>query len=132
MHLILMHFIHIFQCLKEFIHKIGFFFKFVCVCVWFFFFFFQNFDRSRLFFDQSKFIQNFWVRFYLFQLIEPKVSINRKSCGTFFKTRFLDGSNTFSKSFLPFLSPCNSVKENLHFFVVFDLSFCKVFLSPSP
>ena len=119
-----MHFTHIFQCLEDFMQKLG--------C------FFQNCDFSGISIDQGccsinqKLIQNFWVSLCLFRSIEPKVSINRKSCETFFKTRFSDGSNTFSKSFLPFLSPYNSVKENLHFFVVFDLSFCKVFLSPSP
>ena len=68
------------------------------------------------FFDQLKFFQNFWVSFCLFQSIE-----NRAGC---FITSFSDGSNTFSKSFLPFLSPYDSVKANLHFFVIFDLSFC--------
>ena len=113
-----------FSMLGGFYAKTGLFFS----KLWFFW----NFDWSRLFFDQSKLIQNFWVSLCLFQSIEPKVSINRKSCGTFFKTRLSDGLNTFSKSFLSFLSPYDSVKENLHLFVVFDLSFCKVFLSPSP
>ena len=113
-----------FSMLRGFYAKTGLFFS----KLWFFW----NFDWSRLFFDQSKLIQNFWVSLCLFRSIKPKVSINRKSCETFFKTRFSDGSNTFSKSFLPFLSPYDSVKENLHLFVVFDLSFCKVFLSPSP
>ena len=55
--------------------------------------------------------------------------INRKSYKMFFKTRFSVESNTFSKSFLTFLSPYDSVKAQFQFFVVFDLSFCKVFLS---
>ena len=93
--------------------------------------FFWNFDQSRLVFDQSKLIQNFWVSLCLFRSIKPKVSINRKSCGMCFKTRFSNRSNTFSKSFLPFLSPYDLVKANLHFFVVFDLSFFKVLLSLS-
>ena len=83
------------------------------------FFFFWNFNRSRLFFDQSKLIQNFWVNLYLFRLIEPMVLINQKSCGTFFKTSFSNGSNTFSKSFLTFLSPYDSVKANLLLFLSF-------------
>ena len=80
-----------------------------------------------MFFDQSKLIQNFWVSLCLFRSIEPKVSINQKLCGTFFKTRFLDGPNTFSKSFLPFLSPYDSVKENLHFFCHFRSVFLQGF-----
>ena len=47
----------------------------------------------------------------------------------FLKTSFSDKSNTFSKSFLTFLSPYDSVKAHLPFFFVFDHSFCKVFLS---
>ena len=66
--------------------------------------FFWNFDRSRLFFDQSKLVQNFLVSLYLFRSIEPKVLINQKWYKTFFKTRFSDESNTFSKKILPSLS----------------------------
>ena len=47
----------------------------------------------------------------------------------FLKPKFSDVSNTFSKNFLTFLSPYDSVKAHLQFFVVFDHSFCKVFLS---
>ena len=100
--------------------KLGCFFKTVL---------FLDFDRSRLFFNQSKLIQNFLVSLYLFRSIEPKVSINRKSHETFFKTKFSDESNTFSKSFLTFLSPYDSIKAHLQFFLVFNHSFCKVFFS---
>ena len=77
--------------------KTGLFFSKLC--------FFWNFHRSRLFFDQSKLIQNFWVSLYLFWSIEPKVSINWKSCGTFFKNNFFRWVKHFFKKFSPlFLS----------------------------
>ena len=79
--------------------------------------FFWNFDRPRLFFRSIEIFSKF-----LSELLS--VSINRKSCGMFFINSFSDGSNTFSKGFLLFLFPYDSVKANLHFFVVFDLSFC--------
>ena len=71
--------------------KTGLFFSKLC--------FFWNFDRSRLFFDQSKLIQNFWVSLCLFWFIKPKVLINWKSCGTFLKTVFQMGQTLFQKVF---------------------------------
>ena len=50
--------------------------------------FFWNFDRSRLFFDQSKLVLNNQVSLCLFRSIDPKISINRKSYEKFFKTVF--------------------------------------------
>ena len=89
--------------------------------------FFQNCAFSGISINRGCFsINRNWFKFFG----EPlSVSINWKSYETFFKTRFLDESNTFSKSFLTFLSPYDSVKAHLPFFVVFIHSFCKVFLS---
>ena len=101
--------------------KTGLFFSKLC--------FFWNFDRTRLFLDQSKLVQNIQVSLCLFRSIEPKILINRKSYKMFFKTRFSVESNTFSKSFLTFPFPYNSVKVQFQFFVIFYHSFCKVFLS---
>ena len=76
-----MHFIYIFQCLEEFLHKTG------------------------LFFNQSKFIQNFLVSHYLFQSIEIDFrSVKNHELG-FLKTEFDLFKLTFQKFFkLFFLS----------------------------
>ena len=67
--LILMHFIHQIQCFEEFLHKIALIFqKFV---------FFQNFDRSNLFFNQSKLRLKTLVSPYLFQSMLDWYWINR-------------------------------------------------------
>ena len=50
-HLILMHFIYKILCFEEFLHKIAMFFKNYV---------FQIFDRSNMFFDQSKMWLKFW------------------------------------------------------------------------
>ena len=67
--------------------------------------FFWNFDRSRLFFNQSKFIQNFLVSHYLFQSIEIDFrSVKNHELG-FLKTEFDLFKLTFQKFFkLFFLS----------------------------
>ena len=113
----------IFSMLGGIYAKTGRFFSKLC--------FFWNFDWSRLFFDQSKLIQNFWVSLCLFRSIEPKVLINRKLCGTFFKTVFQMGQTLFQKVFSLFSLHTTRSRKIFIFFVVFDLSFCKVFLSPS-
>ena len=75
--------------------------------------YFKNFKGASVCFDQSN---------LRFRSIENRMR-------HFFKTKFPDESNTFSKSFLTFLSPYDSVKAHLPFFVIFNHSFCKVFLS---
>ena len=65
-------------------------------------FFFQNFDRSRLLFDQSKLVLNIQVSLYLFRSIKPKISINRKLYEKFFKTNFQLSQTLFSKKFFNF------------------------------
>ena len=55
---------------------------------------------------------------------------NRVGC--FFINSFLDGSNTFSKRFLHFLSPYDSVKENLHFFCCLRFVFLQGFPLSKP
>ena len=60
-HLILMHFIHKIQCFEEFLHKIAFFFSKIC--------FFENFNRSNLFFNQSKLQLKSLVSLCLFRSI---------------------------------------------------------------
>ena len=104
--------------------KTGLFFSKLC--------FFWNFNWLRLFFNQSKLTHNFWVSLCLFWSIEPKVRSIENRVGCFFINSFLDGSNTFSKSFLPFLSPYDSVKENLHFFCCFRFVFLQGFPLSKP
>ena len=65
-------------------------------------FFFQNFDRSRLLFDQSKLVLNIQVSLCLFRSIEPKISINRKLYEKFFKTDFQLSQTLFPKKFFNF------------------------------
>ena len=113
LHLILMHFAHIFQCFEEFMQKLGYFFQncvFSGISIdWGYFSINRNwltiFEWAFVCFDRSN---------LRFRSIENRV-------GCFFINSFLDGSNTFSKSFLPFLSPYDSVKENLHFFLLFSI-----------
>ena len=69
---------------------------------------------------------------YLFQLIEPSTSINRKSYRKFFKNWFSIETNTFSKSSLPFLSPYDSVKAQSQIFFRFRPFFLQGFPLPRP
>ena len=126
-HHILMHFVPQFQCFGMFLKlfsKTVFFLKnlWVSIC----------FDWLSLFFYQSKLVLKFLVSLYLFQLIEPSTSINRKSYGKFFKNWFSIETNTFSKSSLPFLSPYDSVKAQSQIFFRFRPFFLQGFPLPRP
>ena len=61
--------------------------------------FFQNFDRSRLFFNQSKLRLKIQVSLCLFRSIEPKILINRKLYETFLKLVFQMSQTIFQKVF---------------------------------
>ena len=97
-------FLIIFQCFKERLHQILLIFKNS--------FFFYNFDRSSLFFDQSKLRLKISVSLCLFRLIEIVFgSIEYRESG-FLKFSVWLVQNTFSKVFfqLFFLSPTRQSK----------------------
>ena len=92
LHLILMHFTHIFQCLEDFMQKLFFFFSKLC--------FFLEFRSIEAVFRSIEIVSKFFD--------EPlSVSINRNSWIRFFlKTEFDLFKLTFQKFFkLFFLSP---------------------------
>ena len=94
--------------------------------------FFYNFDRSSLFFDQSKLRLKISMSLCLVRLIEPVFQSIEHRESSFFKHSVWLIQNTFSKVFFStFLSLSDSAKQNLPFFVVFLRIFCKVFLSQS-
>ena len=86
----------IFQCFEERLHQILLIFKIS-------FFFFYNFDRSSLFFDQSKLRLKISVSLCLFVSIDQNCfSINQISWIKFFKIQCLTRSKHFFKSFFNF------------------------------
>ena len=93
-------------------------------------FFFYNFDRSSLFFDQSKLRLKISVSFCLFRLIETVFQSIECCESGFLKFSVWPVQNTFSKVFSTFLSLSlsDSAKQNHPIFVVFLWIFCKVFL----
>ena len=98
--------------------------------------FFQNFDRSKLFFDQSKLRLKMFVSLCLFRSVLDWCWINRsifnesKIVQRIKKKKLIFTIQThFFKSFSTFLSLYDSVKTPIQFFVIFLHSFCKVFLS---
>ena len=127
LHLILMHFIYIFQCLEEFLHKTGLFFKTVFIFYLFYFILFYFFSEFRSI--EAVFRS---IEIVLKILREPlSISINQKMWIRFFKNRVWLVQTHFSKVFQTFLSLSDLAKAHPQFFVVFLRSFCKVFLSPS-
>ena len=88
-HLILMYFfLKKFQCFEEWLHQILLIFKNS---------FFYNFDRSRLFFDQSKLCLKISVSLCLIRLVEPVFwSIEDRELSFFFKHSVWLIQNTFS------------------------------------
>ena len=125
-HLILMQLIHKIQCFEEFLHYFALFFKKLIflefrpikiviknVC--------ESLSVSIgawLVLDQSKHLRPIES---VFRLIKNRVE-------NFLKTDFHVFKLTFSKVFQLFLSLYDSVKAPIWFFVVFNHSFCKVFL----
>ena len=93
--------------------KTGLFFSKLC--------FFWNFNWLRLFFNQSKLTHNFWVSLCLFWSIEPKVSINRKSCGMFFYKQFFRWVKHFFKKFSPFSLSIRLGQGKSSFFLLFSI-----------
>ena len=111
----------IFQCFEERLHQI----LLICKKI----IFFYNFDRSSLFFNQSKLRLKISVSLCLFRLIETVFrSIEFRELG-FSKFSVWPIQITFSKVFSTFLSLSDSAKQNLPILVVFLRFFCKVFLS---
>ena len=96
-----------------------------------FFFFFYNFDRSSLFFNQSKLRLKISVSLYLFRLIETVFRLIEFHESGFLKFNVWPVQNTFSKVFSTFLSLSDSAKQNHPIFVIFLWIFCKVFLFQS-
>ena len=102
-----------FSMLRGFYAKTGLFFSKLC--------FFWNFNWLRLFFNQSKLTHNFWVSLCLFWSIEPKVSINRKSCGMFFYKQFFRWVKHFFKKFSPFSLSIRLGQGKSSFFLLFSI-----------
>ena len=108
----------ILQCFEERLLKILLIFKNS--------FFFYNFDRSSLFFDQSKLCLKISVSLCLVRLIEPVFrSIEHRESSFFLNTVF----DLFKTLFQTFLSLSDLARLHWGFFVVFNQIFCKVFLS---
>ena len=76
---------------------------------------------ARLILDQSK---HFWSIEHNFRSIENRIESFKKNVLHVFKL-------IFSKGFQLFLSPYDSIKAPIQFFVIFLHSFCKIFLSHS-
>ena len=93
--------------------------------------FFQIFDWSNLFFDQSKFLLKFFVRFCLFWSIETDFRSIENRKWAFLKVRSWPVQSIFFKKFSNFPIFLWLGKAPQQFFVVFLLNFCKVFPSLS-
>ena len=123
-HLILMHFfLIIFQCFKERLHQILLIFKNS---------FFYNFNRSSLFFDQSKLRLKVSVSLCLFWLIETVFSINRISWIRFFKIQCLTRSKHFFKRFFNFSLSLRLGKAKSSNFCRFPPNLLQGFPLPKP
>ena len=93
--------------------------------------FFYNFDRSSLFFNQSKLRLKISMCLCLFRLNEIVFRSIEYCESGFLKFSVWPVQNTFSKKFSTFLSLSDSAKQNHPIFVIFLRIFCKVFLSQS-
>ena len=123
LHLILMHFIHIFQCLEEFMHKTGLFFKTV---------FFLEFRSIEAVFRSIEIVLKILMKPLYVSINRNWFLINQKAWIRFFKKLSLTCSNLLFKSFSNFsLSLSDLDKAHHQFFVVFLRYFSKVFLSLS-
>ena len=121
-HLILMHFFLFFNALRRGCFKFCWFSKTH--------FFFYNFDRSSLFFDQSKLRLKISISLCLVRLIEPVFrSIEHRESSFFLNTVFNSFKTLFQNFFkLSSLSPTwqGSIKD----FLSFSTKFLARFFSP--
>ena len=90
--------------------------------------FFYNFDRSSLFFDQSKLCLKILVNLCLVRLIELVFRSIDHCESNFFKNSVLIDSNYFFKTFSNFPLSLRLGKAPLKIFCRFLPYFCKVFL----
>ena len=119
-HLILMHFFNSSMLWGEVASNSVDFPKFI---------FFYNFDRSSLFFNQSKLHLKISVSLCLVRLIKPVFSINRTSwIKFFFLNTVFDSFKTLFQNFFKLSSLSDLARLHWEFLVIFNQILCKVFL----
>ena len=94
--------------------------------------FFYNFDRSSLFFDQSKLCLKISVSLYLVRLIEPVFRSIEHDESSFFKTQCLTHSKHFFKTFSNFPLSLWLGKAPLRIFCRFQPNSLQGFSLPRP